>query len=405
MSIDIRPAAAEVRVLAMAETAEAKFRRLDAQVVAHRDAMFRCIAAIQEIRDTGCWMTAFPTFEAYCQDRLRMSSQRVRQLEGGLRLKAVLTETDDCEDGQDGDCGSSDVTAVTSDDPNPQTVNLGKLAAQLAPQASEWQVRPLEKLDTDEAKREAWQEAIRRSGMQLPTGRTMEEVVDEIVEQHASRAVPLDRALAEEAGVTRREARDALDITTLAADDRQALEDAGCTPAQVAKVARIRDATQRTELASVLCGLLPGADDPAAEFERVWAEEFGPIPPGAVVTEVNGGPTGREPSEDDLDDEEWLGRCKVRSLVANPRLFDQEALRWRHYRKAIKRFRDELRSQGFGEKKVGAQGWFTAALSRVVNARHPWQWLRCGKCDGRGVVAVHNQGITCGQCQGTGFRD
>lgn len=168
---------------------------------------------------------------------------------------------------------------------------------------------------------------------------------------------------------------------------------------------------------------------------QVWMETIAKLPPEQRDHAVNLIASGQEASEayaaasgkaevttasgqtvvtgaadeDKLTDEAWLEtHCKeVLNLLPHKAAFKADALFYRHTRKARIEFREKsgkVSKKALDGVKLGGKSYY-GMVARLFMVAHPGHWLRCGTCQGNGMVKVAG-GIasdTCKTCGGGGY--
>ena len=132
----------------------------------------------------------------------------------------------------------------------------------------------------------------------------------------------------------------------------------------------------------------PDPGGPAAEPAALPVE---PPPPPAAGADLLA----------DLPDDRWLELCGVvRDLLpgAARARYDHDALLYRRTTAVRNHARRQLK-EIIAASKTGPRGPFARALNNYLQVSHPRHWLRCGRCDGQGVL----DGGRCGGCWGAGY--
>lgn len=103
--------------------------------------------------------------------------------------------------------------------------------------------------------------------------------------------------------------------------------------------------------------------------------------------------------EDQVDDETFLNSCPVRAKSGtNKARFDADALFYREIQQARIAFAKTI---GWGAKKarVGEMGAYARRLMLFMDAKHPRDWLSCGRC----VKGINQDKVECSNCKGGGY--
>lgn len=143
----------------------------------------------------------------------------------------------------------------------------------------------------------------------------------------------------------------------------------------------------------------PVAAIPEPEVRKAVVEELARQPEPDVKAAVEH-VVGPDPEliESEQSDADWLATLPVRPKLADAALFDAEALAYRKLVPALQAFRNAARPF------LGKPGRFLGNLKRVVEAKHPRDWLLCGTCDGSGFLFAGEVDTSpCPNCRG-GYR-
>ena len=109
---------------------------------------------------------------------------------------------------------------------------------------------------------------------------------------------------------------------------------------------------------------------------------------------------------DGPDDEAWLKTLPIRSLLANPTVFDQQARLWRLIQPAMDLLLELHTPSDDDLKHAVASPFYRRHYSSVVAAvaafGSPDKWALCAKCRGLGKKSI--RGGECDYCHRTGFR-
>ena len=132
-------------------------------------AFYEAGKSLAEIRDRRLYRSTHQTFEEYCADRFAFTRRRPYQLiDASIIVDNLLSEeTQMC-------------TNRTQNDDSEET-QMCTNRTQILP-TSEWQVRPLTKLEPEQ-QREAWAKAVEQAGGKVPSGRIVKSIVDQIRER------------------------------------------------------------------------------------------------------------------------------------------------------------------------------------------------------------------------------
>jgi hypothetical protein len=123
---------------------------------------YECGKALMELRNKRLYRSTHKTFEQYCQSRFSFTRRNVNYLIAGSEVVDNLL------------AGTNDSQIQIEDD-------LGTICSQILP-TNECQVRPLTKLEPDQ-QREVWQQAVKKAGNKVPSGRIVKDVVQRIMER------------------------------------------------------------------------------------------------------------------------------------------------------------------------------------------------------------------------------
>jgi ParB/RepB/Spo0J family partition protein len=114
-----------------------------------------------------------------------------------------------------------------------------------------------------------------------------------------------------------------------------------------------------------------------------------------------------EKAESDMTDEEWVNfHCKeVVGLLEDPTAFVAHAVLYRHIRDARQAFKAKAKGIMAETKKAAGDiyGGLYGVVNRVLTVAHPSKWLRCGSCNGTGIVTQGNKQSRCKECAGNAF--
>jgi hypothetical protein len=128
--------------------------------------------ALLKIRDERLYREQFPTFEAYCSQKWKITGRRGHQLANATQVYTNLVKTEPVVQS----AKSVHVNVRTTD---PGGVRQIHLPPPQAVPANERQLRPLTDLEPEQQK--AWELAVERSGGAPPTGREVQAAAHEIV--------------------------------------------------------------------------------------------------------------------------------------------------------------------------------------------------------------------------------
>ena len=117
-------------------------------------------------------------------------------------------------------------------------------------------------------------------------------------------------------------------------------------------------------------------------------------------------PDATTDAEEELDDEQWLARRKVRQKLADPTAFDREALAWRHTWPEVEQMirRIEARRPGLLEEltdEASPYCSYASQLAQMIQFAHPDSWYVCSLCKGKGRNGREKQ--PCILCSGEGY--
>jgi hypothetical protein len=112
-------------------------------------------------------------------------------------------------------------------------------------------------------------------------------------------------------------------------------------------------------------------------------------------------------TDEQLDDEQWLAKRKVRQKLADPTAFDSEALLWRHTWPEIELMirRIEARRPGLLEEladEAFPYCWYARQLAEMTNFPHPDSWKVCSLCKGKGHKGREKK--PCLMCAAAGYK-
>jgi len=109
--------------------------------------------------------------------------------------------------------------------------------------------------------------------------------------------------------------------------------------------------------------------------------------------------------EERADDASWLEPLPVRSKLADPSIFDEEALLWRRLQPAVARLRELHEPSEEDIRKCGVKSWreerYAYMVARFVGVKHPGDWCPCHLCKGSGASSSLKK--ECDLCKGAGF--
>ncbi len=132
-------------------------------------AFYEAGKALKEIRDRHLYRSTHKTFEEYCADRFAFTRRRPYQLiDASIIVDNILSEVDRM------------CTNRTQNDGNDK-IQMCTNRTQILP-TSEWQVRPLTKLEPEQ-QAEAWTQAVENAGGKVPSHRIVKSIVDQIRER------------------------------------------------------------------------------------------------------------------------------------------------------------------------------------------------------------------------------
>lgn len=115
---------------------------------------------------------------------------------------------------------------------------------------------------------------------------------------------------------------------------------------------------------------------------------------------ANGKADPKPDSDADLSDAEWLDQeCSaVRRMLKDTRHFDATALWYRQTRVARQEFRKAMKPFLDIDLKKNP---LARMISKVINVKHPKDWIMCGSCKGAGATPI---GAPCNECGVGGFK-
>ncbi len=141
-----------------------QFERLRLERKVER-AFYEAGKALQELRDRRLYRSTHQTFEQYCSERFGFTRRRPYQLiDASIIVDNLLSEAEEM------------CTNRTQNETDEMCANR----TQILP-TSEWQVRPLTKLEPDEQV-EAWTQAVEQAGGKVPSGSLVKSIVEQIRE-------------------------------------------------------------------------------------------------------------------------------------------------------------------------------------------------------------------------------
>jgi hypothetical protein len=113
-----------------------------------------------------------------------------------------------------------------------------------------------------------------------------------------------------------------------------------------------------------------------------------------------------EKNESDMTDEEWVNFfcSETVGLLEDPSQFVAQAVLYRATRDIRQAFKTKAKGAIAEAKKAAVYGEFYAVVTRFMNIAHPSKWLRCGSCNGTGIVSEGNKQSKCRDCSGNGFK-
>jgi hypothetical protein len=167
-------------------------------------AFYEAGKALQQLRDTKLYCSTHSTFEEYCKDRFGFERRHPYRLidaadvvdnltsmcpngtqteSGDLQMcpNGTQTESDDlqmCPNGTQTESGDLQMCPNRTEGENQ---NLRTNGTQILP-TSERQIRPLTKLKPEQ-QRKVWQQAVQVSGGKVPSGATVKDIVQRIMEK------------------------------------------------------------------------------------------------------------------------------------------------------------------------------------------------------------------------------
>lgn len=165
----------------------------------------------------------------------------------------------------------------------------------------------------------------------------------------------------------------------------------------------VRDAWQEAVLESD--GEVPTGPVVERAAERVAPKpRREPAKPKGRVEHVGPSDADEDAPEEELSDEEWLGRWtnpKVRSFLrtSQEKVHDEDALLYRRLASGRDALRN-LATRHMGANRVGkAAGLYQSRVSSFLLVPHPRDWLLCSECVGQGEGVAAN----CQTCKGRGY--
>jgi hypothetical protein len=129
---------------------------------------------------------------------------------------------------------------------------------------------------------------------------------------------------------------------------------------------------------------------------------------------VAGSPAGgEEPGTaggDADDDRRWLESIPLRARLADPAVFDRQALLWGHVQPVVRQFCAAFTPTEDDERNAESDRYFRLFYSYILTSiiqtlnclPGPGDWKVCPKCEGRGRPKTRR--TACGTCLGGGFR-
>ncbi len=200
-------------------------------------------------------------------------------------------------------------------------------------------------------------------------------------------------------------------------DKFDALDDAGVPPTQIDQVAAIKEPEAIDETVKLIAsGVNP--KEAVRRGKKVKAEKQAaaakqPASPSAPA-EPKSERGRRLPAPSDLTDEEWLNEncANILRLLRHKSAFKADAIVYRRAGDTLIKFRGAMKKIVAEGKSQTGNGGFFGAMSRLIRASHPSEWLVCGQCKGTGTVEAAKDetlpgGITrkqCDMCFGAAYR-
>jgi hypothetical protein len=112
-----------------------------------------------------------------------------------------------------------------------------------------------------------------------------------------------------------------------------------------------------------------------------------------------------EDREVESSDEEWLANLPVRKRLANPAIFDADALLWRRVQDSIEQLLQDFRPSPYETRTAAdparAAKRYHSRLAFLTGVTHPREWMSCWSCRGRGRSPGTRE--TCAACDGSGY--
>ncbi len=103
-------------------------------------------------------------------------------------------------------------------------------------------------------------------------------------------------------------------------------------------------------------------------------------------------------ADPEISDDEFLASCPIRKRV-NTAKFDSDALLYRKLQKERIAFSRDI---GWGKMRVivANRGIYFRRLTLFLEAKHPREWVTCGRC----VKGINTEHQECSHCKGGGYQ-